>query len=133
MIEQQTINDLIQLEKLFTDPVNWGRDNWRKEQAKAHDGFCYCVGGGIAKVIGEQEYRSEYMMLEPRAQKMRKALGFETTGEMVYWNDAKTTTHLALMTRISRTIREAQLLLNPKMPTKGRKFGSKDKTPRKKK
>jgi hypothetical protein len=133
MIEQQTVNDLIQLEKLFTNPHNWGRATWRRKNIGTTDGFCYCLGGGMAKVIGETEYRSEYMMLEPRVQKMRKALGFENTGEMVNWNDAMTTTYLSLMTRISRTIREAQLILNPKMPTKGRKFGSKDKQPRKKK
>ena len=118
MIDQaQTLKDLQELKKLFSDETKWGKGSFHD---KAND--CYCLAGGIMKVIGTKDYKT-YGMLEPRAQNAREALGFFSTGDLIHWNDSGLTAHSSLMERLRVAIKK----LTPKAPKAPRKPAKKKK------
>lgn len=118
MIDQtQTLKDLQELEKLFSDETKWGKGMFHN---KTED--CYCLAGGIMKVIGTKDYKN-YGMLEPRAQHAREALGFFGPGDLILWNDSRLTAHSSVMKRIRAAIEK----LTPKKPKAPRKPAKKKK------
>jgi hypothetical protein len=127
----QTLDDLIALKTLLADPEHWIRNRYYLP-ATIDKPECYCTVGAIGKVIGFNRF-NHYITYEPRARAIMHAMKFDYPHSLIAWNDSEVTTHKTLMTRIERSIRELRLLIKPDTPTTGRKFGSKDKKPRKKK
>ena len=127
----QTLDDLIALKTLLANPEHWTRNAYYRKSTPEKPA-CYCAVGAIGKVIHFDRY-NHYITYEPRARAIISAMKFDYPSHLIAWNDSEVTTHKTLMTRIERAIKELRLLIQPDLPTTGRKFGSKDKKPRKKK
>lgn len=114
--DQQLLADLRQLDLVFAT-----KDCWIKHTLAKRDGnnvLCHCIAGGIIRVVVNPTDPKDYnvmLLLEPRAQRMRRALGFDTTSEMLNYNDFG----LAKFTSVKRKIYDAIRKLAP--TKKGRK------------
>lgn len=98
---QQLIADLQALDKIFSTAEGWGR-----HRLISTDGKCFCLAGGIIKVVSDPA-PADYdimLMLEPRAQHMRKALGFDHISDLLTYNAAGTTRFPGLKKTIQAAI-----------------------------
>jgi hypothetical protein len=102
---EQLIADLNTLDKLFATPETWGRG--RLISTNSANVTCRCLAGGIMKVVSNPD-PADYnvmLLLEPRAQRVVKALGFDHRPDIFPWNDAGTTNFKAVRAKIRSAIR----------------------------
>jgi hypothetical protein len=105
-----TLEVLTKLEELFSSPDTWTKETLIDKHGKTD---CYCIVGGIVKVLGYSNYTIgcytlDYFRTFPEVKAAASALNFKKIGEnsstsqMVIWNDKSNTTYPMLINRIKK-------------------------------
>jgi hypothetical protein len=76
--------DLLALKELYSKPDTWCKSAYKSTSPSGTD--CYCLAGGMMFVAGCTEFTA-MSLLEPRVQRMYRAMGFANSCNLLRYND----------------------------------------------